>query len=281
MRAQALLADGVARLRADGVDGAAQDARWLLAHALGVAQDRLTLALGDPVPPEAQARFHAAIMARLARQPVAQIIGTRLFWGRCFRVTPDVLDPRPETETLVAKALEEPFSRVLDLGTGSGAILLSLLADRPEAQGLGVDLSPAALRIARENAACLGLDARVELSVSDWFGAVQGVFDLVVSNPPYIAAPDHATLAPETRIWEPEMALVPAGCDGTGLAAYRRIAAAVRPYLAPGGRVCVEIGLGQGDAVAGLLAQAGLVDISAHADMTGRTRVIAARAPAG
>ncbi|WP_071798255.1 peptide chain release factor N(5)-glutamine methyltransferase [Natronohydrobacter thiooxidans] len=279
MQAQVLLAEGVAALRAAGIEGAARDARWLMAHALDLGLDRLTLALQDPVTEAQAARFQAAIAARAHRQPVAQITGQRLFWGRLFRVTPDVLDPRPETETLIATALEQPFGRVLDLGTGSGAILATLLAECPEATGTGVDLSPAALGVAQGNAQVLGVAPRVSFLHSDWCAGVSGQFDLIVSNPPYIGAGEIADLAPETRDWEPRMALVPEGCDGTGLAAYRAIAAQAPAHLAPGGRLIVELGLGQGPAVLALFAQAGLTSGRLVDDLTGRARVALAYSP--
>ena len=273
--AEALRA-GVARLAAAGVDGAAGDARALLCFATGIAPGRLTLHLPDALAPEVAARFDAALAARAARQPVAQITGQRLFWGRPFRVTRDVLDPRPETEVLVAAALDEPFARVLDLGTGSGAILLSLLADRPMATGLGVDVSPAALAVAGGNAVALGLGDRVAFRLSDWFGDVPETgFDLIVSNPPYIAADEMAGLSPEVRDWEPHLALTP---GGDGLAAYRRIAEGATAHLAPGGRLMVEIGPTQGPAVAGLFRAAGLGDVAIRPDLDGRDRVVTGRA---
>lgn len=280
MHAQVLLAQGVRALQAEGIDGAARDARWLMAYALDVAHDRLTLALAEPVTEAQESRFRDAIAARLTRQPVAQITGQRLFWGRSFQVTPDVLDPRPETETLIAAALERPFSRVLDLGTGSGAILLTLLAERPDTTGLGVDLSPEALAVAQTNAEALGVHVRAAFRQSDWFSDVSGMFDLILSNPPYIPHSAVDDLAPETRDWEPRMALVPMGCDGSGLGAYRRIAEGVLPHLAPGGGVIVEFGLGQGPDVAAIFTQAGLIGAQVLDDMTGRARAVLATAPA-
>ncbi len=280
MQAQHLLAQGVRALQTAGIEGAARDARWLMAHALGVAQDRLLLALHDPVTEAQAAQFLRAISARATHQPVAQITGQRLFWGRRFRVTPDVLDPRPETETLIEQALAQPFARVLDLGTGSGAILCTLLAEQVEATGLGVDLSPAALEVAQSNAAALGVASRAVFRCSDWCADVTGQFDLIVSNPPYIAASEVADLAPETRDWEPRMALVPDHCDGSGLAAYRVIAAQAPRHLAPGGRLVVEIGLGQGPAVLALFTAGGLQAGVLCKDLTGRARVVTARMPA-
>ncbi len=280
MTAQALLARGTRVLRAAGIDGAAQDARRLLAHALGVAPARLLLVLPDPVDPAAAARFDAHIAARARHQPVAQIVGARAFAGHDFKVTPQVLDPRPETETLVAAALDAEFARVLDLGTGSGAILLALLAARPAAQGLGVDLSPAALDVARANADRLGVAARAEWRCADWCAGLTGRFDLIVSNPPYIGAETHAALAPDVRAHEPRMALVPAGDDGTGLAAFRAICAQAPRHLAPGGRLLVETGHDQGGAVQALFRAAGLVAVTGHDDLSGHPRVVAGRAPA-
>lgn len=190
-----------ARLNAAGIERPERDARRLVAFAAGTAPDRLTLHLRDDFT--AAAALERALSARLARQPVAQITGERLFWGRSFRVTPEVLDPRPETEELIAAALEEPFARLLDLGTGTGCIALTLLAERPSATGLATDLSQAALAVAQENARRFGVS--VEFVLSDWFSGVTGRFDLIVSNPPYIAAAEMAGLAPRratgSHIW--------------------------------------------------------------------------------
>lgn len=272
--AQALRA-ATARLTAAGIEGASGDARALLAHASGLAPDRLTLHLSDALTDSAAHRFEAALAAREARQPVAQILGQRLFWGRSFRVTLDVLDPRPETEILVEAALAQPFARVLDLGTGTGAILLSLLADRPTATGLGTDLSPAALAVAGDNARALGLSDRATFRLSDWFRALPETgFDLIVSNPPYIASDEMAALAPEVRDWEPHLALTP---GGDGLDPYRVIAAEAPAHLVPGGRLMVEIGPTQGAAVARMFASAGLGDVAVLPDWDGRDRVVRAR----
>lgn len=269
------LRSAVARLAAAGIDGAGRDARLLLAHATGIGADRLSLHLDEAVGPVALAAFDRAVMARAARQPVSQIVGGRLFWGRWFKVTPDVLDPRPETEVLIAAALETPFRRVLDLGTGSGAILATLLAERPEATGLGADLSLAALDVARSNADTLGLGARAEFCASDWFSGVAGQFDLIVSNPPYLAEVEVAGLSPEVRDWEPHMALTP---GGDGLDAYRAIAAGFGLHLAPGGRVICEIGPTQGSAVVGLMLAALLREVRVLTDFDGRDRVVVGRA---
>lgn len=271
----ALLAETLAaartRLAQAGVPDPGGDAARLLAHALGLAP-------GTPLPPGhtalpggVAARFAEAVARREGRVPVSQITGRRAFWRHEFRVTPDVLDPRPETETLVEAALSAQFSRVLDLGTGSGCILLSLLADRDAATGIGVDTSVPALAVARANARALGLEARAGFARSDWFSAVTGRFDLIVSNPPYVTAAEHAALAPEPRLHEPRVALTP---GGDGLDAYRAILAEAAGYLAPGGRLVLEIGPAQAAAVAAIAAAAGLPAPSVRADLDGRDRVL-------
>lgn len=252
----------------------AQDARILLAHAAGLSRDQLhRLDLRD-FTPALSARFEDLLSRRRAGEPVSKILGARDFWKYRFTVTADVLDPRPETEILVAEALSHPFQTVLDLGTGSGAILLSLLAERPGAEGVGVDLSPAALAVAEQNARAMGLDGRARLIRSDWFDAVGGCFDLIVSNPPYIARDEMAGLSPEVRLFDPEMALTD-GADGLGC--YRIIAMGAPAHLVPGGWLVLEIGYRQGDAVATILRDAGLTEVAILPDLDGRDRVVRAR----
>lgn len=265
-----------AALSEAAIPDAAGDARRLMAHALGCDPGRLTLLLRDPLPLEAAARLDAGLSARLSRQPVSQITGQRLFWGRAFRVTQDTLDPRPETETLIAAVLAQPFARVLDLGTGTGAILLTLLAERPDATGLGTDRSRAALAVARTNAEALGLTGRADLTEADWFEGVDGRFDLIASNPPYIAASEMPDLSPEVRLWEPHMALTD---GGDGLGAYRAIARGALAHLTPGGRLLVEIGPTQAGAVGALFLAAGLGGIAMLTDLDGRDRVVCGVAP--
>ena len=267
-----VLQRGVAALRTAGIAGAATDARALMAHATGIAPDRLTLHLQDVADPGRIAAFDALVLRRAARVPVSHLVGHRLFWGRRFEVTPDVLDPRPETEILVAQALARPFANMLDLGTGSGCILLSCLDDMPMATGIGVDLSEAALAVAARNAGRLGLSHRLRLIVSNWFEHVEGRFDLIVSNPPYIAQAEMAELAPEV-LHEPHMALSP---GGDGLDAYRAIALAAPARLVSGGRLMVEIGPTQGAAVRALFKAQGLHDIRVLPDLDGRDRVVTA-----
>lgn len=269
------LADLRGRLAAAGIEGAAGEARRIMAAALQVAPDRVSLMQGEELPEAAEERLAGLAARRCAREPLAQILGLRPFWRHDFRVTRAVLDPRPETETLVQAALGAPFATVLDLGTGSGCILLSLLAERGEARGLGTDISRAALAVAGENAERLGVAARCSLQEADWLDGVSGTYDLIVSNPPYIAAHEMAALAPELA-FEPRAALTD---EADGLSAYRAIAFAAPVHLAPAGRLMVEIGRKQGPAVAALFREAGLEDVTILPDMDGRDRVVRGNKP--
>jgi release factor glutamine methyltransferase len=267
------LADAIRHATARLGDG--RDARILVAHAAGIGVDRLTLHSTDVLPQAGEAHLVAMLDQRANHQPIAQITSHRLFWGRTFRVTPDTLDPRPETETLVAAALERPFAKMLDLGTGTGCILLSCLGDMPNAHGTGTDISPAALAVAQDNATRLHI-TRATFQQSDWLHGVEGRFDLIVSNPPYIAADEMPHLTPDVRDWEPHLALTP---GGDGLAAYRIIAAQAPARLMPGGRILLEIGPTQGQAVSAMLLVQGLTHIRILPDMDGRDRVVCAEKP--
>lgn len=258
------------------IPDAARDARKLMAHVMDEPLHRVVALDTRDMPLAARHVYARMIAERLSRKPVSKIIGLRSFWKHDFAVTGATLDPRPDTETLVEAALSAPFTYVLDLGTGTGCILLSLLAERPETAGIGTDLSQDALNVARRNARRLGLTDRAGFALSDWFDGVGATFDLIVSNPPYIAAHEMADLAPEVRDHDPRMALTP---GGDGLDAYRAIAAAGLAHLASGGRILVEIGPTQGAAVSALFHAAGLSDIRVLPDLDGRDRVVCARAP--
>ncbi len=271
------MAAAAARLRAAGVPDPARDARLLLAHAASVDAARVTLIAPEDIAPEIAERFETLVALRAVRVPVSQLVGKRAFYGRDFRITRDVLDPRPETETLIDLALSAPFDTVLDLGTGSGCILVSLLAERTDAWGVGVDLSEEACLQASANAVLHGVAARAEVFQSDWFERVEGRFDLIVANPPYLAQGEMADVAPELRDHEPHMALTD-GLDG--LSAYRVIAGTAQGYLTSQGRVMVEIGWQQGDAVGAIFRDAGWAKVDLVQDMDGRSRVICASRPA-
>jgi release factor glutamine methyltransferase len=269
-----VLTAAVQQLTRSGVPDAARDARKLLAYASGVDAGRLTLILPEPVSAEVAARFDRLIARRSRFEPVSHLVGSRAFYGRAFEVTKDVLDPRPETETLIEMALRDPFARVLDLGTGSGCILVTLLAENPAAVGVGADVSPRALAVALRNAQRHHVDDRATFVQSDWMAGIRRPFDLIVANPPYIAADEMAGLSRDVREWEPRFALTD---EADGLSAYRTIVAQAQKALLPGGRLIFEIGSTQGQAVAELMLQGGLVDVFVIPDLDGRDRVVTGR----
>ncbi len=259
-----------AALERAGIEDAPREARILAANAAGLPLDRASVSFDEPVSAEASARLNEYVTARAVRIPLSHILGRKAFFNHDFTVTPDVLDPRSDTERLVAEALEEEFSHVLDLGTGSGCILLSLLAARPEAAGVGTDISPKALDVALGNANRLEVADRCLFLLSDWLSNVTGTFDLIVSNPPYISADEMADMQPELT-HEPRIALTD---EGDGLSAYTAIIPCARRHLRPLGRLLVEIGWTQAPDVARLFEKAGYVDIAVLPDIEGRDRVV-------
>ena len=272
--AQAVLVCGIRRLREVGIDDAAQDARRLLSHALRIDRTRLTLVLPKSISDVERERFESAIMRRMQRQPVSHIIGKREFFGLEFQITPDVLDPRPETEVVVQCALSIGGQRILDLGTGGGAILISYLSEMQGSTGVGVDMSVAALDIARNNANINNVSDRVEFIQSNWFEDVSGRFDVIVSNPPYISELEMQDLAPEVVNWEPHLALTP---GGDGLDAYRVIVARAIEFLSLHGALIVEIGATQGHEVAKLFTDSKFDQVTVLQDLDGRDRVVFGR----
>jgi len=258
------------------------DAECLLAHALGVDRLRLYLDYDKPVTRAERDGFRDLVRRRAnQRVPVAQLTGTREFWSLPLGVTPDVLVPRPETETLVAVALEllpdpEAGADVADLGTGSGAVALALARERPKARLVATDCSAEALAVAEANAQALGVAERVRFAEGDLWSPLAGErFDLVVSNPPYLAESEVAALDPELG-HEPRGALV-AGPEGTEV--LRRLVAEAPEHLRPGGALAVEIAPAQAEAVAAACRRAGLEAVEIHRDLAGSQRVVAARAP--
>jgi release factor glutamine methyltransferase len=267
------------RLRGRGFATPDLDARLLVGHALGLDHTALAVASARELTQAEAERLDAVLIRRLAHEPVARIRGSKEFWSLPLAVTPDVLVPRPETETVVEAALalvkRDRALRIADIGTGSGAILLALLSELSNARGVGTDRSERALAVARRNANDLGLADRAAFVVCHFADAIAGACDLVVANPPYIPSDHIETLAPDVRDYDPRLAL-----DGgrDGLAAYRAIAGDAARVLAPGGWLVVEIGIGQAQAVAALLAQAGLaVHYEPRRDLAGLPRVVTAR----
>jgi len=259
-------------LGAAAVEDPARDARALLCHVLDIDPAQLFARMDEILPQSALFGMDRVVAVRSLHQPVSHIIGKRAFWKHEFLVNADVLDPRPDTETLVAAALDAPFDTVLDLGTGSGAIILSLLAEAPQAKGVASDISGPALDTARRNAGRIGVADRVRFVEADWFDGLSGRFDLIVCNPPYISTAEMATLAPDVHDWEPHLALTP---GGDGLAAYRILAAGLGGFLAPGGRAFFEIGYRQAADVLEIFSNSGFDQTRVLQDMTGHDRVLA------
>jgi release factor glutamine methyltransferase len=262
--------EGVACLRRPGIDSARLEARLLLAHATGVTVADL---IGEPNATVDPTDFRALLSRRAAYEPLAYIIGRREFWSLNFAVSPATLIPRPDSETVVEAALAVcPAGpvRVLDLGTGTGCLLLAVLHERPEAFGIGVDMSPEAATLAAANAAALGLANRTVFFCGDWDAALAARFDLVLSNPPYITTSDVDGLMPDVSVYEPRLCL-DGGADGYD--AYRRIVPALPSLLTPRGVSVLELGAGQAATVAALAGQAGLRS-DVRGDLAGTARAI-------
>lgn len=275
------VAAAAARLAAAGIDDARRDARLLACRLLGAGPELLLAQPERPLSAAEADRLEAWVARRAAREPVSRILGEREFWSLPFGLNAATLDPRPDSETLVAAVLEAlpertaPL-RLLDLGTGTGCLLLALLSELPRATGCGIDISGAAIEQAAANAARLGLAARARFLRHSWEAGLAlpgGPWDLVVSNPPYIASGEIAGLAPEVAAYDPAAAL-----DGgpDGLAAYRALVPAAAAALSPGGLIALEVGQGQGDAVEGLLGAAGLRPLRRVHDLAGIERCLIA-----
>lgn len=277
-----------ARLEAAGVDSPALDARMLVEAAAGITRTEL---LADPyteISPEAARKLEALVARRAGREPISHLLGEKEFWGLPFIVTKDVLTPRPDSEAVVEAVLgvvrdsriadregritnHESRVTILDLGTGTGCLLLSLLSELPHARGVGVDASAAALEIARKNAEKLGLAGRVEFEKSQWCQNVDGVFEIVVANPPYIASNEIGGLMPEVAEYEPHLAL-DGGSDG--LKCYREIAAQLPKHTREGSIVALEVGAGQIDAVQAIFEDHGFRAMGVKADLAGIARCL-------
>ena len=262
-----------------GIENPAREARISLCAASGLSPVALIV---DPREPLGSAAWKVQDVGarRAAGEPLSRIVGKREFWGLSLAITPHVLDPRPETETIVEAALSilsdrrKDRLRILDLGVGSGALLCALLTEFGHARGIGVDISTDAADVARGNLRACGLSLRAEIRLGDWTRGIEGRFDLIVSNPPYIPAVDLPRLPREVRNFDPWLAL-DGGIDG--LAAYRRILPESRRLLAPGGWLLVELGAGQAAKVTAVASQCGFTDVGTYQDLAGANRVAAIR----
>lgn len=272
------LADTERCFAAAGIESARADSRILVQHATGLDRAQVLTRGDSALAPRAEKRLACMTRRRARREPVALITGTREFWSLPFRVTRATLVPRPDSETLIEAALAELADRtrayrVLDLGTGSGCLLLALLSELPNATGLGVDASTAALKVARTNAARLKLAERTSFVATDWGAAVSGRFDVVLANPPYVTDQEWRSIDEDVRSFEPRTALM-AGPDG--LDAYRAIAPQLVRLLAPGGIFVGEIGAGQSEPASRVLSDAGLVLRATCCDLSGIPRCLLA-----
>ena len=274
----ALLAAGTTRLAAAGIDEPRREARLVLALALGIEP---AVVLGWPeraVFADAAAAAEALLARRARGEPFSRLRGKREFWGLDFALSPDTLDPRPDSETLIMAALADIPDRaaklqVVDFGTGTGCLLLALLSELPRARGIGIDIAAGAVAVAQRNAAALGLAARAAVQVGSWDCRIEGPADVILANPPYIPTSEIAGLARTVKEFDPVLAL-----DGgpDGLNAYRALAAAIRRLLAPSGSGYIEIGAGQASRVARVLRDAGLTVAAVRRDLAGIERCLVA-----
>jgi len=274
-----LLTAAQVRLKSAGVDTPRLDAILLLAEASGVSEDHIRGRPEAPLSAESAAAFEALLQRRLQREPVSKILGRREFWSLEFRTSPDVLDPRADSETLVAGVLaaipnRNAALRIVDFGTGSGCLLLSLLHELPSATGVGIDVSPSALAVAKENAGRFAMSSRCIFRLGSWGKGIEGTFDILISNPPYIESGVVPGLEPEVADFDPLLAL-DGGADG--LDAYRALIPDMARLAAKDAFAALEVGVGQDVAVGRLLGEAGFGEIAVLPDLGGINRVVTGR----
>ena len=275
MTVQELLTASQAKLRECGISDPVRDARLLLADCLELRTQNLNL-LDDSCISEIKiSKFWRMINERCKRKPVSKILGYRSFWGRDFEINENVLDPRGDTETLIELILDCNFENMLELGTGSGAIAITVLAERPEVTCVATDISRYALNTARTNSKKHGVETRLKLLYSNWFDKISGSFDIIVSNPPYISSKEYAQLSAEVVKYDPKISLT---LGGDGLEAYREILSQALEKLSKNGHIFLEIGYTQANAVGHLFREAGFQQIKVHKDLGSRDRVISAKA---
>ena len=275
MKVQELLIASQAKLRECGISDPIRDARLLLADCLELRTQNLNL-LNDSYISEIKiSKFWRMVKERCKRKPVSKILGYRSFWGRDFEINENVLDPRGDTETLIELILDCKFENMLELGTGSGAIAITVLAERPEVTCVATDISEYALKTASTNSKRHGVESRLKLLHSNWFEKISGSFDVIVSNPPYISSEEYAQLSAEVVKYDPKISLT---LGGDGLEAYREILSRALEKLNKNGHIFLEIGYTQANAVGHLFREAGFQQIKVHKDLGSRDRVISAKA---
>ena len=275
MKVQELLIASQAKLRECGISDPIRDARLLLADCLELRTQNLNL-LNDSYISEIKiSKFWRMVKERCKRKPVSKILGYRSFWGREFEINENVLDPRGDTETLIELILDCKFENMLELGTGSGAIAITVLAERPKVTCVATDISEYALKTASTNSKRHGVESRLKLLHSNWFEKISGSFDVIVSNPPYISSEEYAQLSAEVVKYDPKISLT---LGGDGLEAYREILSRALEKLSKNGHIFLEIGYTQANAVKHLFREAGFQQIKVHKDLGSRDRVISAKA---
>ena len=275
MTVQELLTASQAKLRECGISDPVRDARLLLADCLELRTQNLNLLDNSCISEIKISKFWRMINERCKRKPVSKILGYRSFWGRDFEINENVLDPRGDTETLIELILDCNFENMLELGTGSGAIAITILAERPEVTCVATDISQYALNTARTNSKRHGVQSRLKLLYSNWFDKISGSFDIIVSNPPYISSEEYAQLSAEVLKYDPKISLT---LGGDGLEAYREILSQALEKLSKNGHIFLEIGYTQANAVGHLFKEAGFQQIKVHKDLGSRDRVISAKA---
>ena len=274
MKLKEVLADTTIKLSRSGIEGAARDARILTAYALQVPISELSLRINEQVSEKIISKLEKLILRRIDREPISKILGRREFWGRSFFINENVLDPRGDTETLIDFVIEKPVKSVLDLGTGSGAIAVTLACEWKEVHVTAIDISEDALLLAKLNAEKFNVQSKIHFLKSDWFEAIKGHFDLIISNPPYIGLAEQDGLSAEVIKYDPEISLF-AGRDG--LAAYKRIIPSLPKFLNPDGLVLLEIGASQSNQVKNMMNVVGFIDVQIVKDLSGKDRLVAAK----
>ena len=274
MKLQRVLADTAFKLSHSGIESAARDARILTAYALEVPISDLSLKINDRVSANIIFKLEKLILRRIKREPISKILGRREFWGRIFSINKNVLDPRADTETLIDYVIEKPVKTVLELGTGSGVIAVTLACEWKEVHVTATDISEDALLLAQKNAEKFNIENKIQFLKSDWFDNVEGKFDLIISNPPYIGWIEQDKICTEVTKYDPEIALF-AGFDGFD--AYKKIIPGLAKYLNPDGFVVLEIGASQSNLVEDIMNLSGFFNVDIVKDLSGKDRVIVAK----
>ena len=274
MKLKKLLADSTIKLSRSGIEGAARDARLLTSYALEIPITELSLKINEQVTEKVIFKLEKLILRRIDREPISKILGRREFWGRPFFINENVLDPRADTETLIDFVIEKPVKSVLELGTGSGAIAVTLACEWKDAHVTAIDISEDALSVAKINAKKFNVQNKVHFLKSDWFETVKGLFDLIISNPPYIGLIEQDEISAEVIEYDPKIALF-AGRDG--LDAFKRIIPNLAKFLNPDGLVVLETGASQSDQVKNMMNEVGFINAKIVKDLSGKDRLIAAK----